>query len=61
MALQVLFDALAMKFREMKLRKDEDCVLCGSSPTVTKLIDYNLDWAGKNRSRLVEKWAETVK
>lgn len=27
----------------------------------TKLVNYNLDWAGKNRSRLVEKWAETVK
>jgi sulfur-carrier protein adenylyltransferase/sulfurtransferase len=36
----MLFDALGMKFRELKLRKDPDCVLCGKSPTVTKLIDY---------------------
>ena len=27
----------------------------------TKLIDYNLDWAGKNRSALVEKWSKAIK
>ncbi len=36
----LLFDALAMKFRELKLRKDPDCPVCGTHPTVTKLIDY---------------------
>jgi len=36
----LLFDALSMKFRELKLRKDPECVLCGPNPTVTKLIDY---------------------
>jgi adenylyltransferase/sulfurtransferase len=36
----LLFDALSMKFRELKLRKDPDCVICGPKPTVTKLIDY---------------------
>src|SRR5881396_3301674 len=34
------FDALRMKFRELKLRKDPDCPVCGTHPTVTKLIDY---------------------
>jgi molybdopterin/thiamine biosynthesis adenylyltransferase/rhodanese-related sulfurtransferase len=34
------FDALAMKFREFKLRKDPACPVCGEHPTVTKLIDY---------------------
>jgi adenylyltransferase/sulfurtransferase len=34
------FDALAMRFRELKLRKNPDCVLCGPNPTVTELIDY---------------------
>ena len=29
-----------MKFRELKLRKDPDCPVCGTHPTVTKLIDY---------------------
>ncbi len=36
----VLFDALGMKFREMKLRKDENCPICGKNPTVKALIDY---------------------
>lgn len=36
----LLFDALAMEFRELKLRRDADCPLCGDHPTVTKLIDY---------------------
>ena len=36
----LLFDALAMKFRELKLRKNRDCPVCGTHPTVTKLIDY---------------------
>jgi len=36
----LIFDALRMKFRELKLRKDEDCPVCGTHPTVTELIDY---------------------
>jgi len=36
----MIFDALEMKFREMKLRKDKDCPICGENPTITKLIDY---------------------
>jgi len=36
----LIFDALRMKFRELKLRKDPDCPVCGKNPTVTKLIDY---------------------
>jgi adenylyltransferase/sulfurtransferase len=37
----LLIDALDMKFRELKLRKNPDCPACGNHPTVTKLIDYN--------------------
>jgi sulfur-carrier protein adenylyltransferase/sulfurtransferase len=37
----LLIDALNMKFRELKLRKNRDCPVCGTHPTVTKLIDYN--------------------
>src|SRR6266436_5070700 len=37
----LLIDALAMKFRELKLRKNPDCPACGKHPTVSKLIDYN--------------------
>src|SRR3989454_1070007 len=36
----VLFDALKLEFRELKLEKDPDCPVCGSHPTVTELIDY---------------------
>jgi adenylyltransferase/sulfurtransferase len=36
----LLIDALGMKFRELKLRKNPDCPVCGKNPTVTKLIDY---------------------
>ena len=37
----MIYDALNMKFRELKLRKDPDCPVCGTHPTVTKLIDYD--------------------
>jgi molybdopterin/thiamine biosynthesis adenylyltransferase/rhodanese-related sulfurtransferase len=36
----LLFDALAMRFRELKLRQNPECPVCGNHPTVTKLIDY---------------------
>ncbi len=36
----LLFDALTMKFKEMKLRKDPSCPICGDNPTITELIDY---------------------
>jgi adenylyltransferase/sulfurtransferase len=36
----LLYDALAMRFRQLKLRKNPECPVCGEHPTVTKLIDY---------------------
>ena len=36
----VLFDALKLKFRELRLRKDPECPLCGEHPTIHELIDY---------------------
>lgn len=36
----VLFNSLDMRFRELKLRKDPGCPLCGENPTVKELIDY---------------------
>jgi len=36
----LLVDALSMRFRELKLRKNPNCVVCGPNPTVTRLIDY---------------------
>jgi molybdopterin/thiamine biosynthesis adenylyltransferase/rhodanese-related sulfurtransferase/molybdopterin converting factor small subunit len=36
----VLFDALKLRFRELKLRKDPNCPICGDQPTIHELIDY---------------------
>ena len=36
----LLFDALTMEFNELKITKDENCVICGTNPSITKLIDY---------------------
>src|ERR687888_211062 len=37
----LLYDALAMRFRELKLRKNPECPVCGQHPTITRLIDYH--------------------
>lgn len=37
----VLFDALKMKFRELKVRKDPNCPICGPKATIKELIDYD--------------------
>src|SRR3954463_9202461 len=37
----VIYDALELEWRKLKVRKDPNCALCGESPTVTELIDYN--------------------
>jgi adenylyltransferase/sulfurtransferase len=36
----LLFDALAMRFRELKLKRNPECPMCGDHRTITKLIDY---------------------
>src|SRR6266853_2174529 len=36
----LLFDALRLKFRELKLERDPDCPVCGRNPTIKSLIDY---------------------
>ena len=36
----LLFDALRLKFRELKLERDPNCPVCGRNPTITSLIDY---------------------
>ena len=36
----LLFNALDMQFRELKLRRDPQCPLCGENPVITQLIDY---------------------
>ena len=36
----MVYDALEMTYRKIKIRKDPDCAVCGTNPTVTELIDY---------------------
>lgn len=36
----MIYDALEMQYRQVKVRKDPDCAICGENPTVTELIDY---------------------
>ena len=49
-----LFDALAMRFRELKLRKDPACPVCGPNPTVRALIDYE-EFCGIPQAEAEEK------
>ncbi|WP_110207919.1 adenylyltransferase/sulfurtransferase MoeZ [Nocardioides daejeonensis] len=37
----MIYDALEMEYRKLKVRKDPNCALCGDNPTVTGLIDYD--------------------
>src|SRR5207244_3767201 len=36
----VIYDALELSFRDIRVRKDPECPVCGKNPTVTELIDY---------------------
>jgi adenylyltransferase/sulfurtransferase len=38
----LIFDALGMEFREVSLRPNADCPVCGPSPSITELVDYDL-------------------
>ena len=44
----MLYDALDMSFREMKVRKNPKCPICGPNKTITALIDYEAFWSGGN-------------
>ena len=50
----LLVDALGMSFRQLRLRKDPDCVVCGPNPTVTRLIDYE-EFCGIPRAKEEER------
>ena len=42
----LIIDALSMEFRTVKIRRNADCPLCGESPTISELIDYEAFWGG---------------
>jgi molybdopterin/thiamine biosynthesis adenylyltransferase/rhodanese-related sulfurtransferase len=50
----LLVDALGMKFRELKLRKNPECPVCGKNPTITKLIDYEEFCGIRGEEQVVE-------
>ena len=50
----LVFDALQMKFRELRQRKDPDCPICGERPRIRELIDYE-EFCGIPQAREVEK------
>ena len=54
----LLFDALRMQFRELKLRKNPECPVCGEHPAITRLIDYDafcgVEPSGKDGQRVGE-------
>jgi adenylyltransferase/sulfurtransferase len=59
----LLVDALAMRFRELKLRKNPDCSVCGEHPTVTQLIDYDqfCGIRGEEKAAMPEMTPEELK
>jgi adenylyltransferase/sulfurtransferase len=50
----LLFDAWQMNFRQVKLRKNPDCPVCGTNPTITELIDYE-EFCGLPNANAVEE------
>jgi len=36
----LMYDSLAMRFREIRIRRDPDCPLCGANPSITELLNY---------------------
>ena len=36
----LMYDSLAMKFREIRIRRDPNCPMCGEHPTITELMNY---------------------
>ena len=37
----LMYDSLAMRFREIRIRRDPNCPLCGPKPTITELLNYD--------------------
>lgn len=55
----MLYDALNMKFRELKLRRNPECPVCGDHPTVTALIDYE-EFCGIPQARAEEEKTQSA-
>jgi len=55
----MLYDAMTMKFRQVKLKKNPECPVCGTNPTVTELIDYE-EFCGVPKSNAEEEKNEDM-
>ncbi|MGA7953364.1 MAG: molybdopterin-synthase adenylyltransferase MoeB [Gloeobacterales cyanobacterium] len=55
----MLYDSLKMQFRELKLRRNPECPVCGDHPTVTKLIDYQ-EFCGIPQAKAEEEEAMKI-
>jgi adenylyltransferase/sulfurtransferase len=56
----LLFDAWRMRFRELKLRKNPECPICGDNPTIKELIDYE-EFCGINQqSQVAQTTMDTI-
>jgi sulfur-carrier protein adenylyltransferase/sulfurtransferase len=53
----LLYDALAMRFRELKLRRNPECPICGDHPTIRELIDYH-QFCGVPQQAQEPEWTE---
>jgi len=56
----LLVDSLAMKFRELKLRKNPDCPMCGTHRTINQLIDYNEFCGIRGEEKPVDNQVPTI-
>jgi sulfur-carrier protein adenylyltransferase/sulfurtransferase len=56
----LLFDAWRMRFRELKLRKNPDCPICGANPTIKELIDYEEFCGITQQTRATEPTMEEI-
>src|SRR5215470_4020856 len=56
----LLVDALSMKFRELKLRKNPECPACGKRPTIHELIDYNEFCGIRGEEKPVDNQVPTI-
>ena len=55
----MVYDALAMEYRKLGVRKDPNCAVCGANPTVTELIDYE-DFCGAISDEAAEAAADAT-
>lgn len=54
------FNAMDMKFREFKLQKDPQCVICSKNPSITELIDYDQFCGAGSHEKTEEKSSEGI-